>query len=160
MKSTTPLSFMAKFATLGPLGSLRPAPGTIGSLVAAIAGYAIASYGHGALIAATFIVTVIGVFAADAYAKATGRKDPSEVIIDEVAGQWLTLIILPHDIFWYAAGFALFRLFDIVKPGPVRQAEALPGGIGVMADDLVAGLLSALCLWIAALLLGISLWGF
>ena len=149
MKSTTPLSFMAKFATLGPLGSLRPAPGTIGSLVAVIAGYAIASYGHGALIAATFIVTVIGVFAADAYAKATGRKDPSEVIIDEVAGQWLTLIILPHDILWYAAGFALFRFFDILKPGPVRHAERLHGGIGVMADDLVAGALAALCLALA-----------
>jgi phosphatidylglycerophosphatase A len=107
----------------------------------------IAGYGAGILAAATLLVTIIGVFAADAYGQTTGRKDAPEVIIDEVAGQWIALIILPLDLWWFAAAFVLFRFFDITKIGPVGMAEQLSGGVGVMADDIVAGLLAALCLW-------------
>ena len=144
---------LAYLATLGPIGHLRPAPGTIGSAIGVISGYLIASYGAGLLAAATLLVTVLGTFAADAYGQTTGRKDAPEVIIDEVAGQWIALIILPLDPLWFAAGFILFRFFDITKLGPVGMAEALPDGVGVMADDIVAGLLAALCLWGAGLLL-------
>ena len=145
---------LACLATLGPLGHLRPAPGTIGSAIAVFSGYFLASHGAGLLAAATLLVTVIGVFAADAYSQQTGRKDAAEVIIDEVAGQWLPLIILPLDPWWFAAAFILFRFFDITKIGPVGMAESLAGGVGVMADDIIAGLLAAICLWSAGLMLG------
>lgn len=140
-------SSLAYLATLGPIGHLRPAPGTIGSVVGVVSGYMIAGYGAGILAVATLLVTIIGVFAADAYGQTTGRKDAPEVIIDEVAGQWIALIILPLDLWWFAAAFVLFRFFDITKIGPVGMAEQLSGGVGVMADDIVAGLLAALCLW-------------
>ena len=139
-------SSLAYLATLGPVGHLRPAPGTIGSAIGGVSGYMIASYGSGILAAATLLVTIIGIFAADAYSQTTDRKDAPEVIIDEVAGQWIALIILPLDPWWFAAAFVLFRVFDITKFGPVGMAEQLSGGVGVMADDIVAGLLAALCL--------------
>jgi phosphatidylglycerophosphatase A len=145
------LPFLAQLATLGPIGHLRPAPGTIGSLVAVISGYVIAGFGTGWLLLATALVSVVGVVAADQYGQATGRKDPGEVIIDEVAGQWLALCAAPHDMVWFFAGFILFRFFDILKPGPVRWAEKWPGGVGVMADDIIAGMLTALGLWLASL---------
>ena len=140
-------SALAYLATLGPIGHLRPAPGTIGSAVGVVSGYMIASYGAGILAAATLFVTITGILAADAYNQATSREDAPEVIIDEVAGQWVALIILPLDPWWFAAAFVLFRFFDITKVGPVGMAEQLSGGVGVMADDIVAGLLAALCLW-------------
>ena len=140
-------STFAYLATLGPIGHLRPAPGTIGSAVGVVSGYMIASYGAGILAAATLLVTVIGILAADAYCQITSRRDAPEVIIDEMAGQWVALIILPLDIWWFAAAFVLFRFFDITKIGPVGMAEQLSGGVGVMADDIIAGLLAALCLW-------------
>ncbi len=140
-------SSLTYLATLGPIGHLRPAPGTIGSAIGVVSGYMIASYGAGILVAVTLLVTIIGILAADAHSQATGRKDAPEVIIDEVAGQWIALIILPLDLCWFAAAFVLFRFFDITKIGPIGIAEQLSGGVGVMADDIVAGILTALCLW-------------
>ncbi len=151
--SSPQLSPMSYLATLGPVGHIGLAPGTIGSALAAVSGYYIAGYGAGAMVTLTVLVFIIGAFAANGYIEATGRKDPPEVIIDEVAGQWLALILLPHEVVWYVIGFVLFRFFDILKPGPVKTVEALDGGIGVMADDLVAGLLTGFCLWIASQLL-------
>ena len=140
-------SALAYLATLGPIGHLRPAPGTIGSAVGVVSGYMIASYGAEILAPATLLLTIIGILAADAYSQTTSRKDAPEIIIDEVAGQWIALIILPLDLWWFAAAFVLFRFFDITKIGPVGMAEQLSGGVGVMADDIIAGLLTALCLW-------------
>ena len=140
-------SLLTHLATLGPIGHLRPAPGTIGSAVGVVSGYMIASYGAEILALATLLLTIIGILAADAYSQTTSRKDAPEIIIDEVAGQWIALIILPLDLWWFAAAFVLFRFFDITKIGPVGMAEQLSGGVGVMADDIIAGLLAALCLW-------------
>ena len=101
------------------------------------------------------LVTILGVFAADSYSQLTNTDDPGEVIIDEVAGQWVVLLCIPPNIdlalLWYVAGFILFRSFDILKPWPVSTAERLPGGIGVMADDLVAGTLAGMAILIAQL---------
>lgn len=145
---------LAYLATLGPLGHLRPAPGTVGSLFAVVIGYVIAGFGAGTLAIATIIVTILGIIAADAYSRVINQKDASEVIIDEVAGQWVVLIILPLDPLWFAAGFLLFRFFDITKLGPVGMAEQLAGGVGVMADDIVAGIMAAFCLFCIAALMG------
>ena len=105
---------------------------------------------------ATLLVSVGGWWVADIYVRRTGVLDPGEVVIDEVAGQWLTLLAVPPDPILYAAGFVLFRIFDIFKPWPVGWADReLGGGLGVMVDDLLAGLYAALCLtgalqWLSA----------
>ena len=144
-------------ATLGPIGYVRPAPGTIGSLVALGTGYMIASFSLGVLVATILAVAILGVFAAQRYGQRTGKKDSSEVIIDEVAGQWIPLVIIPLEVEWYLAAFLLFRFFDISKIGPVGHAEKFTGGIGVMADDLVAGILAAMVLWVGAISMGYAL---
>ena len=148
---------LCNLATLGPIGHLRPAPGTIGSLVALGTGYLIASFSLGVLVAGILVLTIMGIFAAERYGQSTGKKDASEVIIDEVAGQWIPLVIIPLEIEWYIAAFLLFRFFDISKIGPVGHAERFAGGVGVMADDLVAGILAALVLWLGAIAMGYAL---
>ena len=145
---------LCNLATLGPIGRLRPAPGTIGSLVALGTGYLIVNFSLGVLVAAILAISILGIFAAERYGQRTGKKDASEVIIDEVAGQWIPLVIIPLEIEWYIAAFLLFRFFDISKIGPVGHAEKFTGGVGVMADDLVAGIMAALVLWLSAILMG------
>ena len=133
-------------ATLGPVGFLRPAPGSWGSAVAVVLAAILAMMSPWLLEIATLLVCLLGVLAAGRYQTVTSRHDAPEIVIDEVAGQWIALLAVPLDWRWYLLAFLLFRLFDIVKPGPVRMAENLPGGIGVMADDIVAGVLAAACL--------------
>ncbi len=142
---------LCNLATLGPIGYLRPAPGTIGSVIALGTGYMISSLSLGVLVAAILAISILGVFAADCYSQHTGKKDAPEVIIDEIAGQWIPLIIIPLETSWYIAAFLIFRFFDISKIGPVAHAEKFTGGVGVVADDLVAGILTALVLWLAAM---------
>jgi phosphatidylglycerophosphatase A len=88
----------------------------------------------------------VGIPAATLTARACGRDDPSHVVIDEVAGQMVTLIAAP--LTWKAqlAGFILFRMFDIVKPWPIRRLERLPEGTGIMMDDVAAGIFGWICL--------------
>jgi phosphatidylglycerophosphatase A len=92
------------------------------------------------------VVVAIGIPAATLEARGCGKKDPSHVVIDEVAGQLLTLVACP--ILWQAllAGFILFRAFDIVKPPPVRSLERLPEGTGIVVDDLGAGVYALIVL--------------
>ena len=133
-------------ATLGPVGFFKPAPGSWGSATAVVLAAILAMLSPWLLEIATLLVCLLGVLAAGRYQTVTSRHDAPEVVIDEVAGQWIALLAVPLDWRWYLLAFLLFRLFDIVKPGPVRMAENLPGGIGVMADDIVAGVLAAACL--------------
>ena len=136
-------------ATLGPIGFL-PAPGTAGSLAALVAGWFIATQGYLVLALASLAALLIGIIASETYSQMSNTKDASEVIIDEVAGQWVVLLCIPPLIegalLWYIAAFILFRFFDITKIGPVGRAEKLGGGIGIMADDIVAGGLAGMCL--------------
>ena len=138
---------LGQLATLGPIGTKLPAPGTAGSVVAVILGYFLLSMGWIPFLMLTILISVIGVFAADIYSNATSTHDSGEIIIDEVAGQWVALLFIPPDIFYFGAAFILFRLFDITKCWPVNWAERLPGGIGVMVDDLVAGLMAGIILF-------------
>lgn len=138
-------------ATLGPIGHLRPAPGSWGSAAALVPAAGLALIGGWSLELATLLVCVLGVRAATTYEAVTGKKDAKEIIIDEVAGQWIALLVVPLDWRWWLAAFCLFRLFDIAKPWPVRMAEGFPGGLGVMADDIVAGVLAAVCLYLLQL---------
>jgi phosphatidylglycerophosphatase A len=87
-------------------------------------------------------VTLVGIWAASRAEKLSGKKDPGKVVIDEVAGQMIALTTLPLEIeSWWMIGlaFLLFRLFDIIKPYPCRRLESLPSGLGIMADDVLAG---------------------
>ena len=133
-------------ATLGPVGRVFPAPGTAGSLAALIMGYGLLQLGWVVLLTAALLISVAGIWAANLYEIHSGKKDASEVVIDEVAGQWLTLLFVPASLPWALAAFLMFRLFDIFKPGPVAFAEQLPSGTGVMADDIVAASLAGMVL--------------
>jgi phosphatidylglycerophosphatase A len=143
-------------ATLGPIGHFPKAPGTWGSLAAIVAApwlfLPLPLWGRLAVLAAVFAV---GIWACAVAERTMGRKDPGCVIIDELFGQWLTLLFFVSLPIWFLAlGFALFRFFDILKPWPVKWAEtAFPGGLGVMADDGVAGLYALACLHLIALAL-------
>jgi len=156
MRADMKNSILCVLATLGPIGKL-PAPGTAGSAVGLFTGWFLAQYGFYILAFATLIALVIGTIAAETYSRVTDTKDASEVIIDELAGQWSVLLCVPfaseHIIILFLAAFVLFRLFDITKIGPVGWAEKIQGGIGIMADDMVAGALAGLCLLAAQLAL-------
>lgn len=132
------------------------APGTVGSLGALpVAALIHATLGPLALALAALLAFAIGLWASARYAAADDDKDPSAVVIDEVAGQWLTLAAVPLAWPWYAAGFVLFRLFDILKPWPVSWADRrLPGAWGIMVDDMLAGLYAGAVLLAAGTLLG------
>jgi phosphatidylglycerophosphatase A len=108
-----------------------------------------------ALVAFFVAVTLIGTWAADQAERTLGRKDPGVIVIDEVAGMTLSVLVLPLTVPVLAIAFVLFRVFDVVKPAPARQAQALPGGIGVMVDDLVAGLYALVIVAALRALLGI-----
>jgi len=131
-------------ATFLGVGRLHPGPGTWGSLAAMLLWWLLASHVpaslHVPVILALIVAsTAIGIPAATLEARGCGEKDPSHVVIDEVAGQLVTLIACP--ILWkpLLAGFILFRAFDIVKPPPIRRLEKLPEGMGIVVDDLGAG---------------------
>ena len=128
-------------ATVFGVGKLPWAPGTWGSLVALPLAWLITDWGGSwALLGAIVLVFYFGVWAADRTAKKAGTADPGSVVIDEVAGQWLALLLIAPNWIGYAVGFALFRLFDIVKPWPVSWADRkIKGGLGIMLDDLLAG---------------------
>jgi len=130
-------------------GLLPKAPGTWGSIAALPLAYALAHWGSLEILAgATIAVFVIGVWSSEITSRDMGVSDPSEIVIDEVAGQWLTLLVVPPDLFLYACGFILFRLFDIWKPWPISWADQkIKGGMGIMLDDIIAGVYAGVLLW-------------
>ncbi len=131
------------------------APGTFGSLGALVPAILLARAGWRPLhfVALGVAALPVAVWSAHQFAKRTGKKDPQQVVIDEVVGQWIALggAVTVKQIHWpiWIAAFALFRLMDIWKPAPVRQLERLPGGYGIVADDVMAGIYAALVLWTA-----------
>ena len=122
------------------LGHIPYAPGTVGSLVALLLFLPFRRLPWMMPLSVVALLFVVGVYAADQAEAALGVKDPSPVIIDEIVGCWVALLgIPPHAVSLFCA-FVLFRLFDIWKPFPAGYAERLPGGWGIMLDDLVAAI--------------------
>jgi phosphatidylglycerophosphatase A len=136
-------------------GYLPGAPGTWGSLAALPCAVLLVMLGGAWLLGvATVAVFLVGLWASDRYAKLTRTKDPGVVVIDEVAAQWLALLPVAYDWRFYPLAFLLFRIGDIAKVWPARPLERLPGGVGIMADDVVAGLYAGLICWWAAFWFG------
>ncbi|MBF0195282.1 MAG: phosphatidylglycerophosphatase A [Magnetococcales bacterium] len=134
-------------ATLGFVGKLPKAPGTFGTLATLPLCYLVMELGLVVHIVVTIIVTVVGIWASNVAVKVIGREDPSQVVVDEAAGMLLTLVAAPSGWLWFGVGFFLFRLFDIWKPWPVGWLDKnLKGGLGIMADDIAAGVYAFLFL--------------
>lgn len=136
-------------ATFFGIGRIHPGPGTWGSAATALIWAGIAYETPLSLrtligIALALLAVLIGIPAATQVSRASGKKDPQFVVIDEVAGQLIALISVPLAWKTFLAGFILFRVFDILKPPPVRQLERLPEGTGIVLDDVAAGIYALL----------------
>lgn len=152
-------------ATFFGIGHLRPAPGTWGSLAALPAAWGLHMLGGPVLLGLGIALAFgAGWWATQVETRGTEDKDPSEIVIDEVAGQWLALLPVSFGAahagvaigaLWpgWVTAFLAFRLFDIWKPGPIGWADRRGGPFGVMLDDMLAGLAAALCVmlggWLA-----------
>jgi len=133
-------------------GYVPVAPGTAGSLAALGIAFLLVEYGHWKpvwLLALAAVLVAPAIWAADVTASSVRQKDPRLVVVDEVLGQWIA-VAGATQVNWKAwlGAFVLFRLFDILKPPPVRQLENLPSGYGIVADDLMAGLYAAFGLFL------------
>lgn len=160
-EQTSPLRrarFAYALATGLGAGFVPIAPGTLGALegVAIYVGIHLLNPGQSTSLSVLAIINIVlfalGVWASNRTCEKTGIKDPGIIVIDEVSGQFISLMplaLLPSlSIVGIAIGFVLFRLFDIFKPYPIRQLERLPGGLGVMADDALAGVYAAILVWV------------
>jgi phosphatidylglycerophosphatase A len=125
------------------IGKLPFAPGTWASLIATIFWYFLfTNIDLFFLPIVTIFLLILGYIASDRIVKNSKEHDPSRIVIDEWVGQWITFTMLPVNIYTGVIGFIAFRIIDIVKPGPVKRMERLPGGWGIMADDVLAGVIA------------------
>lgn len=135
-------------ATCGGLGYAPVAPGTVASLPVALLIWVLAPTDLW-LLGAAAVVGAVGIWAAGREEARLGVRDPSSIVVDEAAGMLVTLVGHPKGLGWVLGLFLLFRIMDIWKPFPIRQTESLPGGLGVVVDDLVAGVYANLLLQLA-----------
>ena len=145
-------------ATAGGAGFSPVAPGTCGTLVAVPLAWALTRAGSLAFIVGTVVVTALGVWAASVFCRASGVDDDQRIVIDEVAGYMVTIALVPRGWVNLVIGVIVFRVFDIWKPGPVRLVdEKVHGGLGVMLDDIVAGVIGMLVM-LGLHLAGVDAW--
>ena len=159
--------YVALALTTFGVGYIPGAPGTYGSLLA-VGFYAVltSAFGsfrytpsttppeftvaaiHAVILVAFLIFILIGIWASDRAIKLLGNSDPSQAVVDEVMGQLVVFLFIPFTRSWVliGAGFILFRLFDIWKPYPIDHLQSLPGGIGICADDILAGIYAGVVL--------------
>ena len=154
----------AAIATIFGIGYLRPAPGTWGSLFALILAILLVEiFGIIGFILALLSISAFGWWATSVYLKQIKTKDPSEVVIDELIGQWIAVLPIAIAVFYFKldpfdlwpgwiSSFLFFRLFDIFKPSLIGWADKKNGALGVMLDDIFAGVAAAICTIILAVL--------
>ncbi len=147
----------AAIATIFGIGYLRPAPGTWGSLFALIIAVLLVEiFGMVGFVFALLSISVFGWWATSVYLKQIKTKDPSEVVIDELVGQWIAVLPIVISAFYFKlepfdlwpgwiSSFLFFRLFDILKPSLIGWADEKNGALGVMLDDIFAGIAAAIC---------------
>jgi phosphatidylglycerophosphatase A len=138
------MKWIDEIATLGPIGRMKYAPGTWGSLVAALGAFGLAQLGPLFYLGMVVLLVPWAIWICEQYVRSRSdpNLDPKEVVIDEVLGCWVALTWLPTDIFIWILGFLLFRALDILKPWPIGLFDRhVKGGVGIVADDLAAGIL-------------------
>ena len=129
------------------------APGTVGSALAAVIVWGV-PFSRTGLLLFFVAVTLVGTWAAHRAERQLGAKDPGAIVIDEVAGMTLAVLPFPPTVPVLIAGFVLFRILDITKPFPARVSQRVAGGLGVMVDDLIAGLYALVVIAVARATLG------
>ncbi|MGI9591512.1 MAG: phosphatidylglycerophosphatase A family protein [Myxococcota bacterium] len=152
---------MAVFIATGAGSGYAPvASGTFGSMVGVALFFPLSAMGPWAYLLATLGLLSLGIWSADEFEHAHGVRDDGRIVIDEIVGQLLTFfpfvfLGFSAGFLWLVTGFVVFRLFDVLKPGPVRWAEeSFSGGAGVMLDDVLAGIFSALVMGVLIAVLG------
>jgi phosphatidylglycerophosphatase A len=136
----------AALATAGGAGYFPFAPGTVGSAVGLLLFWPLQYAPVAVQVVATVALFLSSVAAATRLSRRLGIEDPGVVVVDEVVGMWVTLLFVPLTPVTAAAGFLLFRALDVFKPWPARDMESLPGGWGIMSDDVMAGIYANLLL--------------
>lgn len=152
MKWTAPPSLMREPVHLFAFGfgsGLSPyAPGTFGTLIAIPIVLFVMQFGLVAHLGFAIFASCFGVYVCGESARRLGVHDHPGIVWDEITGFAFTMLLVPVQIYWVLAGFALFRLLDIWKPWPIREADhSLPGGLGIMLDDIIAGIFAAAILF-------------
>ena len=137
-------------ATAGGLGYAPVAPGSVTSLPVALLVWAWAPP-RSWLLGVTAIVSAVGIWAAGREEARVGERDPSSVVVDEVAGMLVAMLAAPPGLGWVLLLFLLFRVMDVWKPFPIDRLQDLPGGWGIVVDDLLAGVYAGLVGWLAQL---------
>ena len=132
-------------STVFYIGKLPLAPGTWCSFIAFLSWYFLRSQIEGVFILyASLVLFFVGVAVTTIYSESIREEDPPEIVIDEWVGQWIALWLIPHTFLWGFTSFILFRLFDILKIGPVGLMDDIKSGTGIMMDDVIAGILALL----------------
>lgn len=127
------------------IGKLPVMPGTFGSIFAFILWYLIKpEISDPLFLLITGGLFFLGIAVSDVLIEKWNEKDPKQIVIDEWVGMWISLYLVPHDVKWGLFSFIIFRIFDIFKPGPVQTMDNMDGSIGVMLDDVVAGIFACL----------------
>ena len=133
-------------ATGAYVGYLGPAPGTLGSLLGLLLLWPLKPGIVQVLV--TLFLSGAAIMVADRAARVIGGQDPSAIVIDEIAGMAVAMLFVPPHLQERVVAFVLFRLLDVVKPFPARQVEQFPGGLGIVGDDLIAGLYANVVMWV------------
>ena len=141
--------FTTMFVTGGGVGFVGFAPGTFGSIEGILLAWILTTLTNWPpmLPGVVALLFVTGVLACSRYERMTEGHDPSEIVIDEIAAVPLAFLFVPLSVKSAVLGFAFFRIFDILKPWPIRVLDRIDGGLGVMLDDLLAGLFTAIAVW-------------
>ena len=141
------LLYLSRFAEIYPIGHSKYAPGTMGSLIGVLIGcFLILNLDVKFYLIFLLIFIIVSYLLCEAHLKFYNKKDPKEVVVDEISGQFIAILgCVQSEKSTYIflsllLSFVLFRIFDITKIGPIKRFENLPNGIGIMADDIVAGL--------------------
>jgi phosphatidylglycerophosphatase A len=150
------LDMLASYlATGGGIGNLPLAPGTWASMVAVLVAVFLHLLGGPWLLSFSIIIIfLVGTWASNKHSLSIKQKDPSSVIIDEFCGQWLAILPIAMDWRYYVVAFIIFRIADIFKPWPCKNAERIPGGMGIMLDDVCAGVYAGVLTLMIATWLG------
>ena len=138
-------SLITFLVTFGYIGKIKYFPGTLGSFAGLLVGAVIIKLtNYNVFISCFFILTMISVFAVDEYLKSSKNLDPQEVVVDEVLGQWIAIAFIPFNFKSFIIAFLIFRFFDISKIFPINKIEKIRGYLGVIGDDLFAGVITGI----------------